>query len=71
VDPERLETLAGNTLIKSSVESYGEQTLTKERQLAILTFPLDYVPITDRGRLSEIIDRRRLGERIAFSVVGS
>jgi hypothetical protein len=69
VDPERLDTLAGNLLIKVSVESYGEQNLSTEKKRAILTFPLNYVPITDRDRLSVIIDRRQLAEKIAFSAV--
>lgn len=69
VDPERLEMLAGNTLIKDSVVSYGEQTLSKEEKRSILFFPLRYVPITYRDSLYQIIDRNKLADRLAFSLV--
>jgi hypothetical protein len=69
VDQERLETLAGNTLINDSVVSDGEQTLSKEEQRSILLFPLSYVPITCRGNLSQIIDREKFAEKLAFSLV--
>jgi hypothetical protein len=71
VDLSALQALAGQALITESVQSEGERTLSSQQQHAVLTFPLPYVPITDRGRLDELIDRSQLAERIALSVVGT
>jgi hypothetical protein len=70
VNPRRLDELATPALIHDRVETKGEQTLSKQQQRAILVFPLSYVPITDRGRLDGIVDKRRLAEKIALSAVG-
>jgi hypothetical protein len=70
VDLLRLYEFAGQALIVDRVEVNGEQNLSKTQQRAILEFPLNYVPITDRdGRLHDIIDKRRLASIIAHSAV--
>jgi hypothetical protein len=71
VDISTLQALAGQALITESVSSEGERVLSSRQQRAVLAFPLPYVPITDRGKLEELVDRSRLAERIAFSVVGA
>jgi hypothetical protein len=71
VDLSTLQALAGRALITESVPSEGERTLSSRQQRAILAFLLPYVPITDRSRLDEIVDRARLAERIALSVTGA
>jgi hypothetical protein len=45
--------------------------LSSEQQHAVRAFPLAYVPITDRSRPEELVDRSRLAERIALSVIGA
>ena len=70
VDARRLYTLAGKTLITASVDGSGEQSLSKQKQREILTFPLNYVPITYQGRLDKVIDKEQLTEKIALSAVG-
>jgi hypothetical protein len=70
VDPKRLDEFAAPALIHDCVEAKGEQTLSKQQQRAILAFPLSYVPITDRGRIDEIVDQGRLAKKIALSAVG-
>jgi hypothetical protein len=69
VDARRLHTLAGKTLLTASVEGSGEQSLSKQEQREILTFPLSYVPITHHGRLDKVIDKGQLAEKIALSAV--
>jgi hypothetical protein len=71
VEITTLQALAGRALITESVPSEGERTLSSRQQRAVLAFPLPYVPITDRSRLDEIVDRSRLAERIALSVTGA
>lgn len=43
--------------------------MSKKQERAILAFPLSYVPITERGRLTDVVDKRRLAEKIAVSAV--
>ena len=69
VDAARLHTLAGAALIDESVEPEGDRIMPKKQQRAILAFPLSYVPITERGRLTDVVDKRRLAEKIAISAV--
>ena len=64
VDAARLRLLAGSALIVDSVESEGGPIISKEQERAILSFTLDYVPITDHGRLTGVVDRRGLAEKI-------
>jgi hypothetical protein len=71
VDLGTLQALAGRALIVDSVSSEGPRILSNRQQRAVLAFPLPYVPITDRGRLDELVDRSRLAERIALSAVGA
>jgi hypothetical protein len=71
VDLRALQALAGRELIAESVPSEGQRVFSSRQQRAILAFPLPYVPMTDRGRLDEIVDRSRLAERIALSTVGA
>jgi hypothetical protein len=71
VDLGALQALAGRELIAESVSSEGQRVFSSRQQRAILAFPLPYVPMTDRGRLDEIVDRSRLAERIALSTVGA
>jgi hypothetical protein len=66
----RLDELAGPALIHDLVEYKGEQTLSKKQQSAILRFPLNFVPITVRDRLDEVVDKRWLAEEIARRTVG-
>lgn len=70
VDPMRLYALAGKALITASVESSGEQSLSRQKQRELLAFPLNYVPITYRGLLDEVIDKGELAKMIASSAVG-
>jgi hypothetical protein len=70
VDARRLHALAGKALLGASVEGSGKQSLSKQEQREILTFPLSYVPITYNGRLDKVIDKRQLTEKIALSAVG-
>jgi hypothetical protein len=70
VDARRLYTLAGKALLTVSVEGSGEESLSKQEQREILTFPLSYVPITYHGRLDKVIDKGLLAEKIALSAVG-
>ena len=69
VDAAQLHRLAGPALIADSVESEGERTMSKMQEREILAFPLSYVPITERGRLTDVVDKRRLAEKIAISAV--
>lgn len=71
VDIRTLQALAGQALVAESVPSEGQRILSNRQQRAVLAFPLAYVPVTDRGRLDEIVDRSRLAERIALSTVGA
>jgi hypothetical protein len=71
VDLKKLQALAGRTLITDSVPSEGGRTLSSQEQRAIIAFPLPYVPITDHGRLDEIVDRLRLAEKIALQATSS
>jgi hypothetical protein len=70
IDSSPLEAICGGTLVTASVASDGGSTLSKERQREALGFPLPFVPVTLRGRLEDILDRRRLAEMIAASSVG-
>jgi hypothetical protein len=69
VDAPGLHTLAGPTLIAESVEYEGDRIMSKEQQRSILVFPLSYVAITVRGRLTDVVDKRRLADKIALSTV--
>jgi hypothetical protein len=70
IAPSRLESICGETLVRTSVAAEGAARLSKQKQREALAFPLPFVPITDRGALVEIVDRRHLAEMIAAAAVG-
>jgi hypothetical protein len=70
VDAQRLKQLAGPTLVTASVEWRETAALSRTMQRALLTFPLEYVPLTQAGNLVEIVDRQRLAQRVALQAAG-